>query len=212
MDPQGGHDKLLVLGANGRTGRQLIRRALDAGVTVTALVRSHSRLADIAHPRLSVRAGDPCDPRVLEGVLPGHDAVVSVLGPRRPWRSATAVYPRSAAAVVAAMEQSGVKRLVVTSSALLFPRIGFVGRCLRWVVRRLVADARRMEDQIRTSRLDWTIARTSFLNDADDPHCRIGVEELPNGGRAVSRVAVSAYLLAAARSSRHRRQVVGLCG
>ena len=82
--------KIVLLGANGRTGRQVLGRALSAGETVTALVRGEDRLADLSHERLEVRVGSACDPRVLEPLLPGHDVVISTLGPRRPTRVRTA--------------------------------------------------------------------------------------------------------------------------
>jgi uncharacterized protein YbjT (DUF2867 family) len=170
------------------------------------------RLADISHERLEVRVGSPCDPRVLEPLLPGHDVVVSVLGPRRPWKSATAIYPESGAAIVAAMQRSDVNRLLVTSSGLLFPQRGFFLRALRWLVGSMVADAGRMEEQIRSSGLDWTIARTSFLTNDSVTSYRLAAGALPEGAGSISRVAVASFLLAEAEQLRHLRQVVGLCG
>lgn len=107
--------KSLLLGANGRTGRQFIERALDAGDQVTALVRSADRLSDFDHPRLVVRVGSPCDPELLAAVMPGHDVVVSALGPRIPTRAASSIYFESAAAIVAAMRASTSPSLPLTS-------------------------------------------------------------------------------------------------
>jgi putative NADH-flavin reductase len=204
--------KIFLLGANGRTGREVLGRALSAGDSVTALVRAKDRLAEISHERLEVCVGNPCDARALELLLPGHDVVVSVLGPRRPWKSATAIYPESGAAIVAAMQRSDVNRLLVTSSGLLFPQHGFFLRALRWLVRSMVADAGRMEEQIRSSSLDWTIARTSFLTNDSAASYRLAVGALPEGGGSISRVAVASFLLAEAEQLHHVRQVVGICG
>lgn len=204
--------KIFLLGASGRTGREVLRRALNAGDSITALVRAEDRLADISHERLQVRVGSPCDPSVLELLLPSHDVVVSVLGPRRPWKSATAIYPESGAAIVEAMRRSDVRRLLVTSSGLLFPENGFFVGALRWLVRSLVADAGRMEEHIRSSSLDWTIARTSFLTNDSATSYRLAADALPEGGGSVSRAAVASFLLTEAQHPSHRRQVVGLCG
>lgn len=202
---------LLLLGANGRTGRLLLQQALDGGDRVTALVRGADRLADVQHERLDVRVGNPCDPEVLDALLPGHDVVVSVLGPRWPSRKAAAVYPDSAAAIVEAMEGSEVRRLLVTSSALLFPGGGFPDAMLRWLVPAVVDGARRMEDRIRESTLEWTIARTGFLHDGDGIDYRLGEGVLPVGAGAVSRAAVARFLHAEASRPRYGGQVVGLC-
>jgi uncharacterized protein YbjT (DUF2867 family) len=58
--------KLLVLGATGGTGRQVVSQALEAGHEVTAYVRN---------------------PTNLERALQGQDAVVSTLGRRKSFRS-----------------------------------------------------------------------------------------------------------------------------
>lgn len=204
--------KILLLGANGRTGRDVLGRALSAGNTVTALVRAEGRLADVSHERLEVRVGSPCDPTVLERLLPGHDLVISVLGPRWPSETASSIYPDSAAAIVNAMQGSDVDRLLVTSSALLFPTDRLFVRVLRRLVPSIVEGARRMEDQIRASSLDWTIARTSFLTNDRATTYRLGTDTLPEGGGSISRAAVASFLLTEAEQPSYRRQVVGLCG
>ncbi len=204
--------KILLLGGNGRTGRAILDRALNDGIAVTALVRGEDRLADVHHARLDVQLGSPCDPAILEEILPGHDLVISTLGPRWPSKAASAIYPDSAAAIVAAMQRVGVDRLLVTSSALLFPDGAVLTRALRWLVPHVVEGARQMEAQIRGSSLDWTIARTSFLNNDSATDHRLGVGALPEGGGAVSRAAVAQFLLQAGARAEHSRQVVGLCG
>ena len=190
----------------------MLSRALAAGHTVTALVRDGSSLAELERGGLEVRCGSVCDRRVVASLLPGHDVVISVLGPRWPSRAASAIYPESAAAIVPAMEAIGLRRLLVTSSGLLFPDRSVLARTLRWLVPSVVAGARRMEDQIRASSLDWTIARTSFLNDGSAPEYRMAVEASPEGGGPVSRAGVARFLLQEAERGEHRRQVIGLCG
>ena len=105
------------------------------------------------------------------------------------------------------MQRSAVNRLLVTSSGLLFPPGGFFVRALRWLVRSMVADAGRMEEQIRSSSLDWTIAPTVFLTNDSVTSYRLAAGALPEGGGSVSRVAVASFLLAEAEQLRHLRQV-----
>lgn len=204
--------KLFLLGANGRTGREVLRGALGAGDMVTTLVRGEDRLADVSHQRLETFVGNPCDPGVLEALLPGHDVVVSVLGPRWPSKAASAIYPESVAAIVEAMQRSEVDRLLVTSSALLFPDAGLLAGLLRRLVPGIVQAARGMEERVRASDLAWTIVRTSFLTNDSETSYRDAAGALPEGGGAISRSAVARFLLTEARQSGHLRQVVGLCG
>ena len=201
---------IVLLGANGRTGRELLVRALSAGDTVTALVRAEGRLAGLSHERLEVHVGSACDPKVLEALLPGQDAVISTLGPRRPTKASAAVYSGSASAIVDAMQGSGVNRLLVTSSALLFPSGRLLDRVLRRLTANVVKEARRMEERIRSSSLDWTIVRMGLLTNDAGTGYRLAEGASPEGGGSVSRAAVACFLLTEARQPAHLRQVVGL--
>ncbi len=203
---------VLLLGANGRTGREVLERALRAGDTVTALVRTEGKLDDVSHERLDIHVGDVCDPGVLEALLPGRDVVISVLGPRLPTKAASAIYSDSATSIIAAMERSDVDRLLVTSSALLFPSNRLLHRVLRRLTSNIVEEAGRMEERIRSSSLDWTIARMGFLTNDPATSYRHAVDASPAPGGSISRAAVACFLLGAARQSAHLRHVVGLCG
>ena len=202
---------IVLLGANGRTGREVLVRALRAGDTVTALVRAEGKLADLSHERLEVHVGSPCDPRVLEALLPGHDVVISTLGPRRPTKASAAIYSDSASSIVDAMQGSNVNRLLAISSALLFPSDRLLDRVLRRLASNVVKEARRMEERICSSNLDWTIARTGFLTNDTGARYRHAEGASPEGGGSISRAAVACFLLTEARQSIHLRQVVGVC-
>lgn len=71
--------KLAVFGASGRTGRLIVRQALDAGHDVTAAVRDPARLT-ISDPSLDVVTADLTDPNACSP----H----STAGTRRSRRSA----------------------------------------------------------------------------------------------------------------------------
>lgn len=200
---------ILLLGATGRTGGRFLKLALEAGHRVTAVVRS---ALDVEHDRLTVQQGSATDPELLDRVMPGHEVVVSTLGPRWPSRSAAAVYPDSAEAIVPAMWNGNVPRLLVTSSALLFRDDSWLSRLLRRLVPAIVNAANAMETHIRASRVDWTLVRTGFLTDDPDAGHRLGVESLPESPGPVSRDAVAAFLLEELEQPRFGRTVVGLCG
>lgn len=203
--------KILLLGANGRTGREVLSRALDAGDTVTALVRAEDRLADVTHSRLNVHVGNVCDPSTLKQILPGHDVVISTLGPRMPTKAACSIYSESATAIVEAMQECGVNRLLVTSTALLFPSDKLLDRVLRLVARHNARNADLMEETIRASNLEWTIARVGFLNDKSSIDFRLAEGAFPDGG-SISRAAVAHFLLTEAKQSNYLHKVVGLSG
>src|SRR5262245_46147463 len=74
--------RVLIVGATGGTGRQLVSQALGRGFHVTALVRKPAAF-QLEHPRLRVLVGDVLDPISLKPAMAGQHAVISALGHRR---------------------------------------------------------------------------------------------------------------------------------
>src|SRR5436853_551937 len=73
--------RLLLLGATGLTGQQLLVQALEQGHDITALVRNLDKLST-AHSRLRAVVGSSTDPAVVDEALEGRDAVLCALGTR----------------------------------------------------------------------------------------------------------------------------------
>lgn len=201
---------LFVLGATGRTGKHIVDLALGRGHRVTAFVRSPHKLAR-TDPALTVIEGDPLRAEQLARALPGHDAVLSVIGPAgRQSARDHSLLTDCAASTVAAMDSAGPKRLVILSAALLFPdqgiRFALFRRLLRYHVQDLVA----MEAVVRAARLDWTIARPPRLVDTQDERYRRAAGALPRGGFSMSFRAVAAFMLDCVEEGTFSRAVVGL--
>src|SRR5882724_10436656 len=87
-ETQGGM-KLVVLGATGGTGLEIVRQAVEHGHSVTALVRSPERLQPL-RDRITIKRGDLLNGTDLEAVIQGQDAVLSAFGPRVPVSKAEA--------------------------------------------------------------------------------------------------------------------------
>lgn len=152
--------RLFILGATGKTGGALVAQALAHGHFVTTFGRSPFAGADKA--RVTSISGNPMSDRELADALPGHDAVLSVLGTRG--LRATSVLDDSSRATIAAMRKAGVRRLVILSSALLDKNIGLIDKIVgRTILRHFSSDQRAMEKQVTASKLDWTILRPSRM-------------------------------------------------
>jgi putative NADH-flavin reductase len=204
--------KLVVLGANGRTGQHVVRKALDMGVSVTAIVRSAAKRPKIRHERLSVAVGDPCDAVFLATVFRDQDAVISTLGGRRPSKKATSIYYKSAEAIAKAASDTGLKTVIVTSSALLFPPRRLLDRILMAIVHNVVHSATRMEQTLRSANLNVVIARCGFLTDAAESKYRAEPDSLPDNGSSVSRLSLARFLVDKVQQSRSGFQIYGVSG
>jgi|SRR5437870_5845382 len=114
--------RLFILGANGKTGTQLVDLALARNHQVTAFVRSPEKITR-RHPNLQVLHGDPRNVHEMARVLPGHDAVLSALGVRPPqaFRPHTLVQ-ECAASTVGAMTRAGGEMACPSLSCGLVPR------------------------------------------------------------------------------------------
>src|ERR1700722_12740281 len=107
--------KIAVIGGAGRTGRQVVRQALDRGHEVVAVARSPEKL-NVADDRLTVAAADVHDADALARAVVGADAIVTTYGAAA-GRQPTDVYSAGITNVLAAMDAGGVRRLAGISAA-----------------------------------------------------------------------------------------------
>ena len=205
--------RLLLLGATGRTGRQVLDLALAGGHHLTAYVRAPRKIG-VEHPRLSVVEGPARDPKALASAMVRHDAVVSALGPLpRHAMSGTTLLRDCAAATVEAMRSAGIDRVAVVSSALLFDGGGPGVRLARRLIAPHVRDCREMEAVLEESGLQWTVARPPRLVQSPDASYCAEVGRLPGMLTLRSWLSwrgLAAFLLDSVASGQHARQVVGI--
>jgi len=201
--------RIFVIGANGRTGSEIVNLALTRGHQVTAFVRSPQKLSPAAS--LTIVRGDPRHSQALAAALPGHEAVLSAIGPhpREALRPST-LLTDCARATVDAMASSGVTRLAIVSAAVLFPVQGFYFAFFRWLTKHHARDLRVMEDIVRSSGLAWTIARPPRLTKSPEGSFRALRDALPPGSRVMSFRSVAAFMLDAVERRAHVTEVVGL--
>ncbi len=165
--------RVLVIGASGKTGHEVVRQALAAGHEVAAFVRDPSRLT-VREPRLSVVTGDVRSADDLRRALAGQDAVISTLGGRakdtmtRPLgdKPGVGVMEASTVAMIEAAGEAGVRRVVMMSTFMLAPnfRAGIM-KPLALYYKGMNDDKRGAEEALRASSLDWTIVYATRLTD-----------------------------------------------
>lgn len=159
---------LLIVGATGGTGRQLVTQALALGHRVTALARDPGKLA-IVHDRLRIAAGDVLDPPSLRSAMSGCDAVLCALGHKQFLRP-TRILSDGTRNILDAMKAEGVRRFVCETSLGVGDSFGRMGLyytlfVIPFILPFYYRDKYRQERVIRDSDLDWTIVRPVVLTD-----------------------------------------------
>ena len=157
--------KIAVIGANGHTGRIVVRDALSSGHEVIAVARTHEPLETEEHNLTKARA-DVRDPDALTRALDGANAVVSALGVGTS-RAPTDVYSTGVRNTLAAMRSSGATKLAVISAvpaALWAEQPTLQHRIALPILQRMFGatydDTRRMEAILHdTTQLDWISLR-----------------------------------------------------
>ena len=203
--------RLLVFGATGATGQQVLAQALQRQHEVTAFVRNPGKIS-LANNRLRIIHGSVSDDAyaVAEAVR-GHDAVICSLGRRNSFRSDNLI-ARSMRTIVPAMENHRVKRLIHVSAfgvgdsirdAPLLPRIMY-----RLLLTDIFADKKAAEDDLRQSSLDWTIVYPVLLTGGPRTGAyRVGEHLALHGMPKIARADVADFVLSQLTDATYRRKV-----
>ncbi len=185
---------IALFGATGGTGRQILDQALAQGHEVTALTRDSAKLA----PRrgLTPVVGDVLDSVAVANCVRGAEAVICALGSHG---GKDPIEARGTERILAAMRDSGARRLVVVSSL----GVGDSRAQIHWLLRvimdltlkRILAAKAAQERLVQASGLDWIIVRPGGLTDGPRTGAyRFGLDRALAGGR-ISRADVAEFVL-----------------
>jgi putative NADH-flavin reductase len=203
--------KLTIVAATGGIGRQLLEQAVAAGHDVTVVARNPDKLTrPVRTVPMNLTAADPA---MLETAVVGADAVLSGLGPHS--NADAGVAAAGTRSIVAAMQATGVRRIVVVSAAPVgtvaspgnphpprhdpgdgFFMRHFFSRIAATMFGKVYDDLAQMEDLLRDSDLDWTIVRPPQLTDKPlTGTYRTALDRNLRGGFTVSRADVAQLML-----------------
>jgi putative NADH-flavin reductase len=195
-----------IFGASGATGKLLTSRCLAAGYNVTALVRTPGtfRRAAESPNRLRVIEGNAFDPSAVRQTIEDADVVLSALGARSLKRED--VLERAVPLIVSAMQQTGVRRIIVLGSAgALATSLDKQPAWRRWFVQKIlyntllkwpIASQISQWKDLSNSNLDWTMVMPPMLTNAPAHGTyRVDGDALPRGGSRISRADVADFMM-----------------
>ena len=194
--------KIAIFGASGATGQLLTQRCLAAGHSVTALLRRPESFA--LRDRVRVVRGSAFDAAIVRETVAGSDVVLSALGARSLRKED--VLEHVVPLIVAAMKQTGVKRIIALGSAgALADSLKKQPAWRRWIVENIVyktmlkwpvASQISQYATLSSSGLDWTMVMPPMLtNAAGRGVYRIDGEALPRNGSKISREDVADFMM-----------------
>lgn len=191
--------KLVVFGATGGIGSQVVEQALAAGHTVTAVAR-RPEAVKIQHKELTAVRGDVLEPATVVEAITGNNVVVSAIGVTS--HDKTTLYSAGIANIMQAMQENSVHRLLCVSASGLVtgPGTPLLERLMTTLVLQRIFhnrydDLRRMEAALETSELDWTVVRAPRLLDGSRRRrYQIGINKHLSQ-RGVTRADVADYIV-----------------
>jgi len=190
---------ILIFGASGATGQELIKQSLNQGHQVTAFVRNAAKLT-VRHDHLKIFTGDVSDYSAVKKAVQRQDAAISALGAKTPFKRDQTLID-GIRHIVKAMEQAYVQRFIYLSFAGVKGGRKAFGFFFKYVVSSLltnvVKDHEAKENIIKQSRLNWTIVRPPKLTTgAHTGIFRSGEDIRPKSMRlSISRADVADFML-----------------
>ena len=193
--------KILIFGATGGTGRELVSQGLKAGHTVTAFARNEGALEK--QDNLRVFAGDALSRQDVSAAIAGQEAVLSALGSRSLAKSD--LLERSMENILAGMRQHSVRRLIVLGASgalhdadknLSLPQRAMFSLVSATILKQPFLSQAAMQRLIEASDADWTIVQPPRLTDAPRTgKYRVAADALPAKGTRIPRADVAAFML-----------------
>ena len=205
--------KLVIFGATGGTGQQLVKQALDQNYEVSAFVRSPQKL-QVVHRNLKIIKGDVLKYEDVLKAVENQDVIMCSLG--MPASDKSTLRTDGTANIVKAMQAKNIKRLICQTSL----GFGDSKEILPWHMKYLIVpiilknafkDHESQESVIEKSQLDWTIVRPgNMTNGALTQNYKHGFEPTEKIKLKVSRSDVAHFMLDQVKDSSYYHQKVGV--
>jgi putative NADH-flavin reductase len=205
--------KIVIFGAAGGTGRDVVEQALAQGHEVTAFDRNPSALT-IKPPMLTLVQGDIFDADQVEAAVVGQDAAVCVLGVGpQVMKPVCSIGTKN---IIDAMQKRGVK-LFICQSAFAVAALDGEWQEVPWMVpilpffpkvKAMFADKIRQEQFVQQSNLDWVIVRPAQLtNGPKTGRYKAGIPHIIGPKAKISRADVADFILKQLGDKTYQHQV-----
>jgi uncharacterized protein len=178
---------ILILGATGRVGSQLVSLALHDKHHVTVLVRTSEKI-QLHNESLTIIPGNVLNKDDIFRAMQGIDVVISALN-----TDGTTTLSESMPLIIEAMESVGIQRIITIGTAGILQ-----SRTTPNILRYQSSESKRksvqaaqehhkLYDILKQSTLEWTIVCPTYLPDGEKVgKYRVERDLLPEGGERIS--------------------------
>lgn len=205
--------RIIIFGATGGTGKELLKQALSSGNYVTAFVRSPQKV-EVSHEKLDIIQGNVLDYNQVLKAVSNQDVVFCTLG--MPASDKSNLRKEGTANIVQAMLAKGITRFICQTSL----GYGDSKEVLPWHMKYLVVpfilknafkDHELQESVIVNSNLDWTIVRPgNMTNGKLTGHYKHGFKASEKIKLKISRSDVAHFMLNQIGTKEYLHEKVGI--
>ncbi|WP_375560169.1 NAD(P)-dependent oxidoreductase [Bernardetia sp. OM2101] len=205
--------RILIFGATGGTGKELVKQALASGNNVTSFARTPENLK-VSHNNLRIIKGDVLNYGDVLKAMDNQDVVYCNLG--MPASDKSTLRADGTTNIIKAMQEKGVKRFVCQTSL----GFGDSKEVLPWYMKYIIVpfilknafkDHELQEVVIEKSNLDWTIVRPGNMTNGKLTEIyKHGFSPAEKIKLKVSRADVAHFMLSQIDNNKYLRKKVGI--
>lgn len=202
---------ILILGATGRVGSQIVKLALHDGHHVTVLVRTPEKI-QITNGKLTIIQGSVLNEDDIVRSIGGIDVVISALN-----TDGTTTLSDSMPLIIEAMKTEGIQRIITIGTAGILQSRS-TPQSMRYQLRkskdrsvRAAKEHHKVYTMLKQSTLEWTIVCPTYLPDGERiGKYRVDDDFLPEGGTEISVSDTAEFTFSQIKSSDYIKSRVGI--
>ena len=212
--------KILLIGAIGRTGGIILKKAIADKHEVTAIVRDPSKIQDV---NVNIIQGTPYDINTVKNAIKNCDAVISTLNVSRmsdnPWaklRAPKDLISKSILNAVEAMKENNVKRLIslsVLGAGDSKKKMPFLFNLFISMsnLKYAFMDHTRQEEILCKSDVNWTVIRLPMLSKEEgEAEILVNKNDGVKLNRNINRDSVARFILSILADEQYYKTIVGI--
>jgi putative NADH-flavin reductase len=205
--------KVIIFGATGTVGVEIVKQALKKGNEVTAFVRNPEKIQNLNHPNLIICKGDVLNINDIENALQNQEAVFCALGDGKEGK----IRASGTKNIIDVMNKIGLKRLICQTTLGMgesYGNLNFIWKKIMFgmLLKKAFQDHQLQEKYLLNSDLDYTIVRPSALTEGEITNkYKIGFDgTYKNLNLKISRTDVAEFMLRQLQTNEYLKKTVSI--